>query len=130
MSWAIFDHRDKRGQNPIRIWCERLQKQDLARMNKKLDLLAQSGHELCPGLGINLRGGPHLYKIKINGRVAARLIFCKGPINMELEYTLLLGAFETDNKLPEGTLEMAESYRKDVIADPANRRGAHERVSR
>ncbi len=99
-------------------------------MNKKLDLLAQSGHELCPGLGINLRGAAHLYKIKINGSVAARLIFCKGPINMELEYTLLLGAFETDNKLPDGTLETAESYRKEIIADSVDRRSAHERVSR
>jgi hypothetical protein len=99
-------------------------------MNQKIDRLGKVGHELCPGLGINLHGAPHLYKIKINRSVAARLIFCKGPIDMETEYTFLLGAVERDNKLPEGTLKTAESYRQETISDPRNRRLRHERVAR
>lgn len=99
-------------------------------MNNRISLLQNNGHEFCPGLATNLRGFPHLYKIKINGRVAPRLFLCKGPINMELEYTLLLGAFERDDELPEGTLETADEYRKQIIADPKGRRSPHERPKR
>src|SRR5580704_877448 len=123
MTWDLYDYRDHRHRNLVRDWCERLQKKDLAKMNQRLDLLAQSGHLLCPGLASNLHGAPHLYKVKINGSVAARLFFCKGPINMEVEYTLLLGEFERDGELPRGTLETAESYRQAIIKDPLNRRG-------
>jgi hypothetical protein len=130
MAWALYDYRDHRGENPVRKWCERLQKQDLARMNQRIDILAAKGKDFCPGLAGPLHGSPHLYKIKINGQVAARLILCKGPIDMEIEYTLLLGAFERDDELPEGTLEAAESYRQEIISDPNNRRRLHERAKR
>ena len=130
MPWTLYDYRDLRNRNPVREWCERLQKKDLARLNRKLDSLAQSGHELCPGLASNLHGAPHLYKLKINGDVAARLFLCKGPISMETEYTLLHGAFERDFELPDRTLETAEAYRQEIIRDPANRRGLHERAKR
>jgi hypothetical protein len=130
MSWTLYDYRDQRGENPVRLWCERLQKQDLARMNKRIDLLETNGKDLCPGLVGPLHGSPHLHKIKINGNVAARLLLCKGPVNMETEYTLLLGAFERDDELPEGTLETAEGYRQDIIRDPKKWRGLHERAKR
>jgi hypothetical protein len=131
MPWVIYNYRDHRGRNPVAEWCrKKLQKKDLAKMNHRIDLLGKSGHELCPGLASNLHGAPHLHKIRINGDVAPRLILCKGPINMAAEYTLLLGEFERDDKLPEGTLELAESYRQDIIKDPKNRRGLHERVKR
>jgi hypothetical protein len=127
MAWALYDYRDYRGRNPVKEWCELLQKSDLAKMNLRIERLEKNGHELCPGLASNLHGFPHLYKIKVNGSVAARLFLCKGPINMEIEYTLLLGAFEKDDALPEGTLEAADDYRKQVIANPHGRRGPHER---
>jgi hypothetical protein len=130
MTWTLYDYRDHRGDNPVKKWCGQLQKPDLARMNKKIDLLESSGMDLCPGLVGPLRGSAHLYKIKINGSVAARLLLCKGPVNKEIEYTLLLGAFERDDELPEGTLETAEGYRQDIIRDPAKWRGLHERAKR
>src|SRR5438132_10269380 len=108
MAWTLYDYRNHRGDNPVREWCQRLQKPDRARMSKKIDLLGTSGIDLCPGLVGPLHGSPHLHKIKINGSVAARLLLCKGPINMDTEYTLLLGAFERDDELPKGTLETAE----------------------
>lgn len=130
MAWTLYDYRDHRGENPIRKWCERLQTQDLARMNRKVDALEKDGKDFCPGLAGPLHGSPHLYKIKVNGRVAARLILCKGPINMETEYTFLLGTFENDDKLPEGTLQAAEHVRQAIKLDPWNRRMLHERVKR
>jgi hypothetical protein len=110
----------------IKQWCARLQKKDLIRLTQKIDKLAETGHELCPGLAGPLHNSRHLYKIKVNGNVAVRLLLCKGPICMEAEYTLLMGAFETDDKLPEGTLEAAEQYRQEIIQDK-NRRCIHER---
>lgn len=130
MLWTLHDYRDYRGYNPARQWCERLQKPDLARMNQRIDLLGEKGKDFCPGLVGPLHGSPHLYKIKINGRVAARLLLCKGPISMETEFTLLLGVFEVDDELPEGTLEIAESYRQAIILNPTQRRGPHERAKR
>jgi hypothetical protein len=99
-------------------------------MNRKIDALAKDGKDFCPGLAGPLHGSPHLYKIKVNGRVAARLILCKGPINMETEYTFLLGAFENDDKLPVGTLEAAEGIREAIKRDGKNRRMLHERVKK
>jgi len=130
MPWTIYDYRDRRNRNPVKEWCESLQKKDLARLNQRIDILAQSGHDLCPGLASNLHGAPHLYKLRINGSVAVRLFLCKGPINMNTEYTLLHGAFERDDELPPGTLETAEEYRQEIIRDPVNRRGLHERAKK
>jgi hypothetical protein len=130
MAWMLYDYRDSRNRNPVREWSERLQKKDLARINHRIDMLGGKGKDFCPGLAGPLHGSPHLYKIKINGTVAARMILCKGPINMEIEYTLLLGAFERDDELPAGTIETAESCRQAIIRDPKNRRGPHERAKR
>jgi hypothetical protein len=131
MPWTLYDYRDRRGRNPVLEWCLRLQKPDLARMNFKMDVLAEKGKDLCPNfLAGPLRGSPHLYKIRINGKVAPRLLLCKGPINMETEYTFLLGEFERDDELPEGMLETAEAYRQEIIANPNERRRPHERAKR
>ena len=111
----------------IKEWCVRLQKKDLIRLTQRIDKLSESGHELCPGLAGPLHNSRHLYKIKVNGNVAVRLLLCKGPLSMETEYTLLLGAFETDDELPVGTLETAEQNRQDIIRD-RNRRCVHERL--
>ena len=99
-------------------------------MNQRIDILETKGKDFCPNLAGPLRGSPHVYKIRVNGNVAARLLLCKGPIQMETEYTLLMGAFERDDELPEGILERAESLRQEVIANPNERRGLHERAKR
>jgi len=99
-------------------------------MNQKIDILEEKGKDFCPALAGPLRGSPHLYKIKVNGNVASRLFLCKGPIDMDAEYTLLLGEFERDDELPEGTLEKAEAYRQEIIANPKERRGSHERAKK
>jgi hypothetical protein len=91
-----------------------------------MDTLAESGHELCPGMAGPLHGSPHLYKLKVNGNVAVRLMFCKGPLSKDREYTFLIGAFEKDDELPIGTLETAEKRRAEILTDPT-RRCPHER---
>ena len=128
MSWLIYDYRDHRLENVVNSWLRGLQKPERIRMQKRIDLLRDNGHELCPGLAGPLKESRHLYKIRVNGRVAPRLLLCKGPINMQTEYTLLLGAFETDDELPSGTVEAAEQNRLEIIADQ-ERRCPHARVA-
>src|SRR5438552_16901294 len=118
MHWNLYDYRDQRGRNAIADWCVGLQKRDFVRLAEKIDRLGISGHELCPGLAGPLNESRHLYKIRVNGSVAVRLLLCKGPIEMELEYTLLIGAFERDDKLPEGVVRAAELRREEIIRDP------------
>ena len=126
MTWILYDYVDARGRNVIADWCRGLQKKDRIRLVKRMDTLAESGHELCPGMAGPLHGSPHLYKIKVNGNVAVRLVFCKGPLNKDREYTFLLGAFEQDDELPTGTLETAEERRVEILIYPT-RRCPHER---
>ena len=126
MSWTLYDYVDGRERNVIADWCRGLQKKDRIRLVKRMDILGESGHELCPGLAGPVHNSPHLYKIKVNGNVAVRLLLCKGPWDMDSEYTFLLGTFESDDKLPPGTLEAAEERRADILTNE-NRRCLHER---
>lgn len=128
MAWSIYDFRDHRGMNPVKGWLDGLQKPDRIRMNHRIDMLRDKGLSLCPGLAGPLKESHHLYKIRVNGRVAPRLFLCKGPIHMEEEFTLLYGAFETNDKLPEGTIEAAERNRNAVILSHRERRCEHERI--
>lgn len=53
-----------------------------------------------------------------------------GSPNYNKEFTLLYGAIEKDTKyIPRDAPEQAESRRLKVVADPDNRRCAHEQVT-
>jgi hypothetical protein len=56
-------------------------------------------------------------------------MLCKGPINHETEFTLLIGATEKGDRLiPKDVDEEADQRKKIIIKNP-NRRKDHERVS-
>jgi hypothetical protein len=56
-------------------------------------------------------------------------MLCKGPINNEKEYTLLIGAKERDSHfVPDKADEKANDRKKIIIENP-NRRCLHERIS-
>ncbi|SRR5713101_3034241 len=127
--WGLFDYVDSRGINVIREWIQGLEKPERARLNRKLDMLAQNGPDLSPGLlaGTKLR---HIDKIRVTGRVTLRLLLCRGPIHHEGEFTLLFGAFERDRKLvPLDAEQRANANRNEVILNPLERRCEHERVA-
>lgn len=78
-----------------------------------------------------LLAGPihaHIYKLVIHGDVMLRPMLCRGPIDNETEYTLLLGATERGAKLPPGSEEQAEQNRETIINDH-DRRTRHEFIS-
>ena len=64
--WRLFDYVDSRGVNVIKEWMLGLEKAERARLNRKLDMLAQNGPDLSPGLlaGTKLR---HIDKLRITG---------------------------------------------------------------
>ena len=130
-AWELYDYRDSNGKNRIAEWSRTLQKPDLARFNRKLKMLEDNG----PALGPRLLAGPieghaHIYKLRINGRVALRPLLCKGPIKIEKEFTFLIGALEQDRKLqPPNAPSQAEDRRKEIIADNGSHtRCKHEQV--
>lgn len=130
MAWNLYDYVGNGARNLFKEWSQRLQKADLARLNRKLKMLEDNG----PDLGPKFLAGPikrhaHIYKIIINGNVALRPLLCKGPIDNENEFTLLMGAFERDWKwVPPDAPNVAAVRRQEVFSDPDNRRCPHEPV--
>lgn len=128
--YALWDFLSHRGENVILRWAkdERLTVRDRAILNQKLDRLCQIDFELARGT--KLLAGPiykHVYKLVIHGDVMLRPMLCRGPINNEEEYTVLLGAIENGGKLPNGSKEQAEANRATILVDNARRR-VHERI--
>jgi hypothetical protein len=50
-----------------------------------------------------------------------RPMLCRGPIDMDREFTFLLGAIEKGGVLDVDAME-AEARRQEILADPENRR--------
>lgn len=125
--WKIYDYCDHRGVNLIEKWLnEDLEVPERARMIRKLDALRKNGPDLSSEL-LSDTPSPHIKKIRVNGRVAPRLLLCRGPVNMvEQEFTLLFGCTERDRKfVPPNAVGTAEENRRYVTADPKNRRVPH-----
>ncbi len=128
--YRLWDFITRRGTNVILEWvkADRLTRRDRAQLNQKLRRLTQEYFALA--IGTKLLCGPiykHIYKLVIHGDVMLRPMLCRGPIDNEREYTLLLGAVETGGKLPSGSKERAEENRTTVLQDPG-RRTEHERI--
>jgi hypothetical protein len=128
--YELWDFLTERHENVILKWVsnERLTVRDRAALNQKFDRLAQVDFDLA--IQTKLLAGPiykHIYKLIIHGDVMLRPMLCRGPIDNEREYTLLLGAIEKNWKLPPGSKEKAEQNRQTIIGDP-KKRCAHERI--
>lgn len=68
-------------------------------------------------------------KLRVKGNVQLRPLLCNGPINVEKEYTLLMGAKEIGSKwVPKSAPTLANTKKQAVINDPNDRRIKHERV--
>jgi hypothetical protein len=126
MAWSLFDFTSERGDSIIQEWVasEKLSRRDIGQLNQKLDMLRTAGPSLPP----KLLAGPiykHVYKLIVHGDRMLRPFLCKGPFDMEGEYTLLLGAIEANSKLDRHPSE-AEENRQTIISNP-KRRCDHER---
>jgi hypothetical protein len=128
-AWRLYDYVDNRGLNDFEAWSRGLEKPDRARLSQKLRMLETVGPELPPQLLAGpIKGQSHIYKLRINGRVALRPLLCKGPISNDEEFTLLKGATEVDRKWePRNAPFAAETRRQEILRDPT-RRCNHVRV--
>jgi hypothetical protein len=136
-SLEIFDALktpDLASETNIGVWIktERVGKLELAKLNQKMDMLVTTE----PGLAPKLLAGPikskkypkqqsHIYKLIIHGDRMLRPMLCRGPIDTDKEYTMLLGAIEKNNVLDSDASE-ASSVRESILVNQRMRR-AHER---
>ena len=128
--WTLYDYVDGRNVNDFERWTKGLEKKYRAMLNRKLKALEDETEPgLLPGLVDGpIRGYPHIYKLKIGGKVRLRPLLCKGPIDNDTELTLLFGATERDWKfVPENAPALAEDRRQEIIRD-SRRRCNHVKV--
>ena len=72
---------------------------------------------------------PGILKLRVKGNVQLRPMLCRGPIEIDKEFTLLLGACEVGGKLvPRDADAMADRLKHEVKRGPNRRRIKHERV--
>lgn len=135
-SWNIFDAIDGQNRSLIAVWImkEKISKREIGQLNQKLDMLERNGPNLPPMLlagPIKSKRNPktvsHILKLRINGERALRPLLCKGPIDMEREFTMLLGAIEVNSNLNMDSAD-AEAVRSSIVADKKLRK-LHERYT-
>jgi hypothetical protein len=126
MTWNLFDFASERGESVLGEWVERerVSRRDVGQLNQKLDMLAVAGPSLPP----KVLAGPihkHIYKLIIHGDRMLRPFLCKGPFDLDTEYTLLLGAIEANWKLDHDPKEAKAN--RDILVENPKRRQRHER---
>lgn len=126
MPFRVYDIVMHDGANPFMEWARRRQKPERAKLDQKLDMLEMYGADLSVGL-LSDTSHPHIKKIRINGRVALRPLLCRGPTDMQGEFTLLVGCVERDRKLPPNAIQTAVERRQQLI-DGQLGRIKHERI--
>lgn len=128
MVYQLYDYLDNHGANDIKNWCRSQPTTQRAKLNAKLDLLQSQGLDLPPALLSGTEKG-HIRKLKVKGNPQLRLMLCKGPLQSDLAFTLLVGAIEKDFVLkPLNAVQIADNRRGQVVSDPFARRCKHERV--
>ena len=125
--FKLYDYIDHDGNNDIKTWTLALQKVERAKLNAKLDMLEKLGSDLFPHV---LTDTPTLgiHKLRVKGKVQLRPMLCKGPINNDSEFTLLIGAAERDSRLVPIKADEKANERKAMIIENPKRRCTHERV--
>ena len=120
--WKFWEWLDGRNQRPFSAWRLALPTVERARLDDKMRAVQVFGIE-APCLKGPISGYRHLYKIRVQGPTQAlRPILCRGPFDMDGEFTMLIGAREIQrNWDPPGALGDAEARRLEVASDPSRR---------
>jgi hypothetical protein len=123
--YALFDFCTPRQESVISHWvhAERLSKKDRAKLDQKLHRLSQIDFQLA--IGTKMLNGPlkkDIYKLIVHGQVMMRPMLCRGPLNMNTEYTLLVGAIERDRKLEPSTCVTDATTNRNILLKDASRR--------
>jgi hypothetical protein len=127
-AYRLYDYVDENKTNDIEKWAENLQPTQRAKLNAKLDMLASLGQALFPQV-LTGTPTPGILKLRVKGNVQLRPCLCKGPVDDNKEFTLLIGATERDSKLVPSNADQIANQRKKIIITAPNRRCSHERFS-
>lgn len=126
MPFQIYDFVNIDGLNEFREWTLTLEKNQCAKLNEKIDKLMIYGDALHPEM-LTGTGVAGIKKLRCRGNVQLRPLLCNGPINIFLEYTMLMGAKEVGGKwVPKGAPTSANDKKAEVINNPNSRRMKHE----
>lgn len=129
MKYKLFDYCNPAGENEFKAWTQALQPVQRGKLNAKLDMLKMLGDGLLPVI-LTGTDTPGILKLRIKGNVQLRPMLCKGPIDVDEEFSLLVGAIEVGSKLkPPNADVIADERKKEIRKYPDNRRVKHERVS-
>lgn len=96
-----------------------------AALDAKMDVLLAGG-DLPPNLmrgpvRQNGKSYPHTFKLTVNGNVALRPLACRGPFDIQNEWTILVPAIEVGRRLDDSLLVDAEKRRLALINHEATR---------
>jgi hypothetical protein len=73
-------------------------------------------------------GQANIFKLRVQGNPKLRPLLCKGTVDNDTEFTLLIGAFEIQWEYePKNALEIAVARRKELLND-SSKRCEHEKV--
>jgi hypothetical protein len=130
----LFEYVDRRGRGVYTDWYAKRQPKHKAALDAKRDAILTAGEpgtsvggELPPNM---FRGPvkyedrfyPHTWKWTVNCGIKMRPLACKGPIDDDAEWTILVPVIEVGDKYPRGCFQDAEDRRREIIADPSRRR--------
>lgn len=129
MPFLLYDFVSQNGINEIKAWTKTLQSTQRGKLRARLDMLQTHGEGLFPEI-LTGTDTPGILKLRIKGNVQLRPMLCRGPIEVDKEYTLLMGAIEVGGNLKPTNADATANSRKNKIkCDPEHRRIKHERVS-
>jgi hypothetical protein len=130
LPWRIYCFLSERGANLIREWLdeERISSSQRATFQAKIDIFERAGPDMSPGFITTTPIAADIYKMKVKGQVQLRPMACKGPVDLDREYTILLGWIERDNRrVPNEVKAKAQQNRVILLSNPNRRR--HERIN-
>ena len=119
------------GRDVLGEWASsiRMPKATRAKLDQALDRLGQLPFEkaIHTHLLAPVARERHIYKLRVNGHVAVRIMLCRGPLRAEDAYTLLVGAVERDGRLdPPDAPRKAANRLEEVLRHPSERRKLYE----
>ncbi len=129
MGKRIYEFTEPGGRSTIGVWLHTrdISDRDRGQLMLKMDMLAAKGTELLTTIlagPIKSKRKPklqsHIYKLIVHGQRMLRPMLCKGPHDMDGEFTFLLGAIEVNRKLDQDAAD-AEARRQIVIEHPERR---------